>query len=414
MTTYTDLYSTMLFQDGMEVDFNHANNAQRFGRAAATDQMLEKLIPFIPVTTGTTPSKQSELTGQGGANASTLYAYAVHPGSAYLIQGASNAVINISAGTLLQKLANADGNDSTLTPFTFDGTTSAFPALANGATNYRIDLLQMSLAYITDTPVSVDFQDGITRANTTNPSAAVRRRVQAALTVKQGTPAASPVVPEPDAGCVPVGFVCVGASWTNATAPVFGFEGVGTPASQAVVYDLRMPLGVRLHRVDPVLFKLETAAWALSNQNQTLTSSSATNKMYASAQGGPGRLIGVMLESAAQFPSSLGLLKVGATTPSANYVAGNGFFGGSTGQVGIIRVYRSDFERQHIPMGTGPTIQASATNKYGVPLWANGYRVAQEPSTPASASWGAVGAAWVNSSSGVTLGGIWFIFATGL
>lgn len=420
MTTYTDLYSTMNIQDGMEADPNHANNFQRFLRAQMTDQALEKLIPFIAASTGSFPSKQFELTGQGGANASTLYAYAMHPGSAYLIQGGANNVFGIQAGTLLQKVANADGSDSSLVAFTFTGT-ETWPAIANGATNYRIDLLQMQLSYITDTPASVDFQDAMTRALTTNPITATRRRVRASLTIKQGTPAASPVVPEPDAGFVPVAFVCVGAGWTSATAPQFGFEAVASPTTQAIVYDLRMPLGVQLHRVDPVLFKLQTA-WALSNQNQTLTSSSATNNMYAMAQTGPGRLIGVMIENTgvgAVFPGSFGLLKLSAATPSANYVAANNMVGGTGGQSFITRIYRKDFEQMHIPMGTGPTIQASVTNLYGPPLWSNGYRAMQEPGPatggpPTGAAWGAVAAGWVNSASGVTIGGIWFVFATGL
>lgn len=414
----TDLYSTVFFQDGEQLTHDDLNNAQRFVRAQLTDQVLEKLAAFIWVPTGST--QQSELTGQAGANASTLYAYATHPGSAYLRQGASNAVINIAPGTLLQKMANADGLDSTLVPFTFDGTTSAFPAIANGATNYRIDLLQMALVYINNTPASVDFQDAVTRANTTVAGTATRRRIQCTLSVKQGTPGASPVVPEPDAGCVPVGFVCVGASWTNATAPVLGFEAVATPASQAAVYDLRMPLGVRLHRVDPVLFKLDTA-WALSDQNQTLTSSSGTNKMYAAAQIGPGRLIGLMLDGASGlFPSSVGLMRSQAgVTPSANYVAANTFTGGTTGASGgssaIIRISRRDFEENHIPMGTGPTIQASVTNKYGPPLWMNGYRVPQDPNPSASAPWGSVGVGWVNAGSpGTVVGGVWFVIATGL
>jgi hypothetical protein len=415
----TDLYSTELWLDGQAIELDKLNNGQRFLRAQLTDQVLEKLIPFLPVATGTLPSKQSELTGQGGANASTLYAYAMHPGSAYLVQGASNAEINIAAGTLLQKLGDANGQDSTLVPFSFDGTTSAFPAIANGATNYRIDLLQMALSYTTDTPLNVDFQDAVTRANTTVVGTVTKRRLKCVLSVKQGTPGASPVVPEPDAGAVPVGFVCVGASWTNVTAPVYGFEGMASPTTQAIVYDLRMPMGVRLHRVDPVLFKLQTA-WALSNQNQTLTLSSSTNDMYCSINTGPGRLIGIMQESLGTAPTSIGLLRVGASTPSANYVAGNSLTSGENHNNGIIRWHRMDFETLHIPMGTGPTIQASVTNGYGPPLWSDGYRAPQEPvqgaGVASGATWGSVGVGYHNATSIVsaTIGGIWFVLATGL
>lgn len=371
MTTYTDLYSTMNIQDGMEADPDHANNFQRFLRAQLTDQILQSQIAAV-----SNSATRPDLGGDDGANMSTLWAYCISPGHAFLRQGSANNKIQVSPGTLLQKIADSDGNDSTLVPFTFIGT-EEWTIASGDATNPRVDLLQMQLTYITDTPVSVDFEDAVTRALTTNVATATRRRVQATLTVKQGTPAASPTIPDPDAGFVPVGTVVVGHGWTTAgNAPIFGVDTVDT--NNAVVHDQRMPIGMRKWITDPVNYKT-AAAWALSDVNCAVTSSNATNLLWIRCPTNWGRVIAVDLNTAGiTIPISVVRLARAQGSISAGFSAVSNDFGSNVASDTslLARSRRRDFETLHTP-SAGPTIQASAVSKIGVPLWASGYRVPQ-------------------------------------
>lgn len=380
----TDLYSTVLFQDGEQITFGDLNNVQRFVQAQMTDQIVESLVPGILTTIANTDLNGTDFGSLNGANIPKIYAHAVSPGWAFLRQGSANNKIQISPGTLLQKIGNADGQASTFLPFRFAGTEEF--TLTNGdATNPRVDLLQMALSYITDTLASVDFQDAVTRADTTVANTATRRRVQCILSVKTGTPGASPVVPDPDAGNVVVGAVVVGNSWTTAgNAPIFGVDTAA--ASNAVVHDHRMPLGVGAYRVDPVLYKLETA-FALANTNQLVTSSSATNFFLTMCPFHPGRLLAVDIHvnagpAAGSVTIGNGVTRFSAA-PSTGYSKGNTLNGSA--QSTRFRSLRTDFEAAHNP-AAGPTVQASAVNKIGVPMWTSGYRTPQLGPSSVSAS----------------------------
>ena len=150
MATFTDPYTTFNWQDGMEVNVDVLNNGQRFVRAMHFDQVLQSMLGAVS-NTATRP----EFGGDDGGDASTLWAYCVSPGRAFLRQGSANNKIQIAPGTLLQKIATSDGNDATLVPFTFAGTEEF--TLTNGdATNPRVDLLQMKLEYFTDTTLALD------------------------------------------------------------------------------------------------------------------------------------------------------------------------------------------------------------------------------------------------------------------
>lgn len=404
----TDLYSTALWQDGQEVDTDALNNGQRFVRAQLTDQILERRIAGLSNVgfAGTIP----ELMGRGGTDAPSRFAYAVSPGGAYLRQGSANNKIQLAPGTLLQKIANATGADSTLVPFTFVGTEEF--TLTNGdVTSPRVDLLQMKLEYISDTPASVDFQDAVTRAITTVALTATRRRLQCTLSVKAGTPAASPTIPDPDAGYVPVGTVVVGHGWTTGgNAPIFGLDSVDT--NNAVVHDQRMPFGVSIYRVDPTAYKLETA-WALASVNQVVTASSGTNKMFAHCPHHLGRLIAVDLRTdttVAAGAVTIGALPNGfASAPSAVYVKGNTFSASAVFANGK-RCLLAGIEGAHNPVA-GPTVLPSAINAIGVPIWTSGYRIPGNPGgiTP---GWLAMGV--INQTNTTSLGEMSFYLATGL
>lgn len=409
----TDLFATVFWQDGMEIDSASLNTAQRQVRAQVTDQLAEKLIGGVSNNFASIIGP--DFSAENGSDAPTLWAYAPSVGAAYLRVGSANNKIQITPGTIFQKIANADGVDSTLVPYTFAGTEEF--TVANGATEPRVDLLQMKLEYITDTSASLDFEDAVTRAKTTTSFAATRRRVKCTLSTKQGTPAPAPVIPDPDAGFVPVGMALVGLSWTSAIQPTFAGDPGGS-TSALTVHDLRMPMCVRAFRVDPVLFKLETA-FALSSSNQIALASSGTNKMYVGCGTGPGRIIGIGIEltsGSASFsvPPILGLLiNQGASPPSTGFVnmcslAGGGF------QVNapMVRYLRQDFEGHAQPSASSPVIQPSATNKIGTPVWTNGVHVPQDD--PSGDFFGYAGVAFINQPSATQIGGVTFYIAQGL
>jgi len=373
----TDLYCTPNWLDGQAIDLASLIGSSRFVRAQLTDQILQSHIASVANS-----STRPDFGGDDGADSSTLWAYAVSPGMAFLRQGSGNSKIQIAPGTLLQKIANSDGVDSTLVPFTFAGTEEF--TLTNGdATNPRVDLLQMKLEYITDTPSSVDFQDAVTRANTSDGGTNTRRRIQCTLSVKAGTPAASPVIPDPDAGFVPVGSAVVGHGWTTAgAAPIFGID--TAEINNVVVHDQRMPLGVRSQLVTPLLYLLETA-FALSQVNTVATSSNATNLMFSRCPTITGRLLGVDVVTIQALSSVARLVRYTPSNspgnpPSANVAVRNGFGSFTTLSGTVARSRRIDFEAAHVPH-VGPTVLQSATNKIGVPLWANGLRT---PTIPTS------------------------------
>lgn len=415
----TDLYSTVFFQDGEQLTHDDMNSVQRLVQAAITDQLLECMVPGVALAVSggaTVVTTEPTLGGLNGANAPTVFAYALAPGSAFLRQGSANNKIQIAPGTLGQKTGNSDGLGSTFLWFDFDGTSSAEWTLTNGdATNPRVDLLQMALSYTTDTPANVDFQDQATRMNTTVPSTATRRRVQCVLSVKAGTPAASPVIPDPDAGCVAVGTVVVGHGWaTGGTAPIFGID--SADANNAVVHDQRMPLGVRGHRADPVLYKIN-AAWTLGTANQFVTAGGAgTNLLFIGCGATPGRLICIDTKTAivaagsqriGPLQANLGGAPNGGAVMFGNLLSGfngSGLFGDTW------RSTRTAFEASHVP-AAGPTIQQSAVAKIGVPVWSTGYRT---PTIPVGGFPACIGISWSNITAGQTLGETTFYLACGL
>ncbi|HSR79118.1 MAG TPA: hypothetical protein VLN57_21270 [Xanthobacteraceae bacterium] len=401
----TDLYSTELWSDGQEVDTSKLNNSQRFVQATIFDQILQSKIASLELT-----STNPDLGGENGPDAPLLYAYCVSPGAAYLRAGSANNKVQIAPGTLLQKVANSDGQGATLIPFTFAGT-EEFTFTNGDASNPRVDLLQMALSYISDTTASVDFQDAVTRAITSTPSTPTKRRVLCTLSVKAGTPAASPTIPDPDSGSVPVGSIFVPATWNaTATPPLIGFESSGN----ATVHDQRMPLGVHVVRVDPALFKLKTG-WSLTDFNSRATASSGTNELYAILGLGPGRIIAIDVYSTVALSTgtvTIGWLD-GSSNPTTRYLKTNTVVSASSGNVR--RSQRVDFEGAHNPetvLGAYPIIQKSAVNKIGMPLWTSGIRVPQDNSFSFAPGWATLQA--LNLTNGAIITFITFYIADGL
>lgn len=406
----TDLYSTVLYQDGEQLTFDDLNNGQRFLRAQLTDQILEKMIAELASSAFGGP-RNPELPGLGNLDVPVSFAYAINPGGAFLRQGSANNKIQLTPGTLHQKIANSDGLGSTLVPFTFFGT-EEWTIASGDATNPRVDLLQMALSYTTDTLASVDFQDGTTRANTTTPNTPTRRRLQCLLSVKQGTPGASPVIPDPDTGCVPVGTAVVGHGWTSAgNAPIFGVD--TAESGNVVIHDQRMPFGCRVYRVDPTAFKLETA-WALASTNQVVTASNGTNKFFAPCPTHLGRVIAIDLRTDTAIAAGAVTIGAGRTAfgaaPSTVYLRGNTWSVDFNAGTNTKRARRQTFDGAHNP-SAGPTIQPSVINLIGVPTWTSGYRT---PTVPAGTEPGWVELAVINQTNATSLGEVSWYVAGGL
>lgn len=381
----TDLYKTVLFNEGEGVEPDDLNDVQRFRGAQIQDGLLQCLIGNMDHTVNVNQTLDPDYQGQRGANVETIRCYALSAGQAFLRPGTANNKVGVSPGTLFQKLAASDGDEAQLIAYTFDGT-EEFLIADGGALNHRVDLLQMKLEYVDGDPETRDFQDAVTRA-LTSPSLDKKRRVQCTLSIKTGTEASTTAVtyPTPDAGTVPIGAVVVGAGWTVAVAPVFGIDTAA--ANKVVVHDQRVPLGVRAYRVDPTAFKLVTA-WALSNNNSTVTSSNATNLLYVACPTSKGRLVGVAMHLAGSSISpSVSALDAGRSSGiiTTTYIPYNSVMMGTSAP--DIIAPQACIEQNHVNAtiggGTGPDIIPNVTfstpaTGFGPPIWANGRRCAFE------------------------------------
>jgi hypothetical protein len=365
-----DSFKAVLFNDGeglVHTDFNDSTN---FLAARLSDQILESLVGSVANTALLDP----DLNGQRGANAPTHLAYCLHGGSAYLRQGSANNKLQIAPGVLMQKTAPSDGNAPTFLCYSFAGTEEV--TIANGdAANPRVDLVQMKLERIDGDLQTRDIQDGTTHVVTSQTNNK-KRRVQCTLSVKQGTPAASPTYPDPDAGYVAVAGVVVGATYAAAA----GFKwGDDTAGAVAVVHDQRMPLNVQAHHSDPALFKMVTG-WSLTGSGSTASCTVGTNDLRVQcSKAGNGRLVGVSVART----DTLGVLNLGNNGSGGTaFNACNNTPSFGVGADYAFTAYYT-FEGLHAP-AAGPTVQPSPTNKIGPPLWTNGRRCARASASRAS------------------------------
>lgn len=358
-----DLFAGVNFNDGGEVDYGDHNDAQTLLVSRLFDQVIERLI-------GGPTDKDPEFISQQGANASTAWAYALSVGGGNPRQGSTNNKVQIGAGTLLQKISNTTGAEAKLLPYTFAGTDEV--AIANGdPTNPRIDMIQMALAWVTDDPVSRDFQDAVTGANTTT-TQSIRRRVQCTLSVKQGAPAASPSYPAPDAGNVPIACVVVPANYSGAAPFVYRDD-----ATNAVIHDLRMPIAIKPHTTRPQDFAINTAdgSWTLSTGG-TRWQAVGTGEMYVPCMPRFGRLIAVDV-AAMSAPTTAGshkLVEYNLDGGNADRADVSSFMNGTAAFVED-QVKMTDWEAHEL-FSAGPTIAGNGT--HSPPIWCNGARAPYE------------------------------------
>lgn len=367
----TDIFGRVLISDGEAVDPDDLNDMSRRTLASLWDQFAFASLPreaFLgDYDTAFTPTSMSP------------YAFALTVGDGRPTQGSGNNKIKITAGTLMQAIGSINGSEPQLLAFTFTGSDEV--TIANGSVNPRVDLVQMKLEYVEDAATARDFQDAVTRALTSSPSVNKRRRIKCTLSVKQGSPAASPFYPIPDVGNVAIAGVLVGASY--AAAGDFASSDSAS-ASVAVLHDQRMPINVRPH-------SSHASQWCYS---ATFFDNTANQKVERNATGGSGNIamlcpvvakgrlieIDCAFKDASTESSKLGTIHLGTGVVTA--LNGANLDGSGSGQLSLVRGQPLDFQTRHIPV-VGPTIIA-AGNGMGVPVWANGKRNPEVQTTGAN------------------------------
>lgn len=359
-----DIFGRSLINDGEGLDPNDLSDLSARTLAIMFDQLIADMFPRAVL--GTT------LDAQRSADITTMpFAVSLTVTGARPRQGSANNKIQIAPGTLLQAIGAADGTEPKLLAYTFAGTEEV--TIANGdATNPRVDIVQMKLEYVNDTPTVRDFQDATTRANTST-TFNIRRRVKCTLSIKQGTPAASPTYPTPDAGNVLIAGVVVGATYAGGSGLLFE----DTAGAVVVLHDQRMPLRIRAHGSWPSdFFYPDGGDYVLAGRIYVIRNAvtgAFDISMPLKRWGNTGRLVemdcafsetGTLNSKLARWRMDGGFLTI---LNEAN-------MGGSGG--GVMSLRRSGILLfAHAP-AAGPTVQAVTVNgvQVGPPVWTNGMR----------------------------------------
>lgn len=355
----TDVFAQQLIQDGMALGPADLNSLSSRTLAYLFDQVVFAALPREAFTTST----DTFWSPLGIPYALALTVHGGHPG-----QGSANNKVQIHRGTLLQAIADPDGSEPKLLAYTF---ANEEVTIANGdATNPRIDLVQMKLEYVDDTSTSRDFQDATTRALSSQ-SLNIRRRVKCTLSVKQGTPAASPAYPDPDTGYCVIAGVMVGATYSGAT-PLTLDDAAG---AAAVLHDQRMPLRVRSHGAlakDMVYAGTDfvpTGGWYLERINNI-----DGNSLYIPPHrwGNSGRLVMVDCQFRDSTALTSKIIRWNPGDVAEVDLTGANLGGSSSATMSLRRSRLDQFQLLHAP-AAGPTIVGNI-NGMGPPIWSNGRR----------------------------------------
>lgn len=232
MTTFNNPFQQVYFSDGEAIDAADFNDVQKFRDA----QLNDGLLRFLSGQTAAGTGPDFELMAGVTLDANMLF---VLNGGNGCIEAKNTPDMNVvtGPGTVLQQLDNTiAGADAELLAFTFKAYNTVGPFAAADATNPRNDLVQVKLEYILDPTTTRHFEDAVTRVKS-SASFAVKRRVQATVSIKTGTPAATPTIPTPDAGYVPWAVVRVRAASTSIL--------------QTDIHPFQMPLRVECHNIHP-------------------------------------------------------------------------------------------------------------------------------------------------------------------
>lgn len=334
---------------------------------------------------GSKDSPDPQFESEQGASLSTSWVYALTVGGANLVQGSANNKIKITPGVLFQQVG------STLLSHTFDGTDQV--TIANGdPTNPRVDLIQLQITS----------------------SAAY------ALTVKQGTPAAAPAYPTPDAGTVPIGAVVVPATYAAGGTFIFSEYDAGTSfgATHPAIHDLRLPFKITPYRVWPKDFLYNPAVFGLNNSSSEWTGALSAGGLYVPAPRVKGRLIALEIDSqngsgvtatleqqvgSRAFSGSPGTLVTIGSLINAGAGMQNQFGAASVIEVGPVTGGGG---------GIGPTVTGNGT--HGPPVWCNGMRSPKEARSIAGGNTAMTGLYAHIVATSLELGAFTFYIAEGI
>lgn len=240
----------------------------------------------------------------------------------------------------------------------------------------------------------------------------MKRRVQCTLSVKQGTPAASPTYPAPDAGYVIVAGVVVGTNYVAAAS----LKHVDTSGATAVLHDQRFPIGrVRGHNVLPINF-MGLTNWTLDATRQFISAAASAGTLVIPCPSvGVGRVMGVqMTNKDNDIAVAMHLARYQPVTgaPVNLNDVENMRNGGATAF--RLTQERGAFEANHAPT-SGPTVQAGPSG-HGPPVWTNGKRCIDDEFGTSAAydDIDAVCISVVGAVSGTDIYGATFYVAEGL
>lgn len=231
------------------------------------------------------------------------------------------------------------------------------------------------------------FLTGGTDQVLTSQSFNVKRRVQATISVKQGTPAASPTYPTPDAGYVVIAGVVVPATWVGASAPVTIDSAA---AGSLVIHDQRMPIGtpttVTLYPRD-FMAQNDGSNWSLDARGRAVTGVSGAADLYAvlpvghggGIGGGYGRVVALQVacSQTGGVLTNTHLARM-TTDVTPTYTLTN-LNKTDVVNIGAGNLVEDDFDEVHTP-AAGPTILPNAAG-VGVPVWSNGRRALEVADT---------------------------------
>lgn len=362
----TDLYKIVKFSDGEGVVYDDFDNTNKFLAAKLTDQIFEKLV-------GAPGYYDPHVANYQGANVSTNYAYALTVGGAVPMQGSTTSKIKLGAGTLFQKISNANGNNSTFLPYTFDGT-DEFTISAGHATLNRVDMLQMKLELVDTDSTTRDFKDattGVVTSTTFNK----KNRVQCTLSVKSGTAATNPVYPTPDAGYVPIACVVVGATWAGAERMYFADVG----GARTAIHDLRMPVGIHKFRAVMAAAYGVGGDWRYSSGDAYCycNSSAGHDWLYVPCHSPVGRLVAVAAQTANDVAGANGIMlgsggqgfrMADITTALLNATTSTHLKVAKLSDIESSPI----FDSHHSSSSMSYTVSGNGT--HGLPVWTNGKR----------------------------------------
>jgi hypothetical protein len=358
MTATLDLFARRFVQDGSQAVEEDVNYPGGIARLMMNHQLLGQLIASkATLADAPDPEWPAELT----ADATTPYAICLHPGRGAPVQGASNNVVNISPGTLLQVTGplvvgtgeEGEGSltyatDETILAYTFKGTESV--TIANGdTTHYRVDIIEMQLSLVETDTQSVTYDNATPPAvSLISQSLSTTKRVQCTLAYKQGVAASSPTYPDPDSGYCVIAGILVPPNYSGGSGLTYQDN-----VNVLVLHDQRMPLSVRGRRVVPAQYecrKRDCSTSTISAAEATPNSVSGptfngrpnrwiygttTNPLIYPIPTNPGDVIGgytlAIDKSSASGSITAGLAKTVASSNSESTESAGSSYSGSAG-----------------------------------------------------------------------------------